>query len=276
MNQNHVSWSTSQTIGLSILVFSLLLFAPITGCTSEEAERQMPAAERFALGMELFNDEDYLQAIEEFKVVTLQYQATAFADDAQFYMAESRMAREEFILAAFEYDILLRTMPTSEFVSRARFQRATCYYNMSPSSRLDQENSRKAIDEYQAFIEYHPTDSLATVAEQRITEMNTKLAQKDFDNGMTYLRLEYNKAAVYYFDLVLEKYHDTPYAEPALLRKAQAQVARKRYAEAKEALDRFREKYPNSTLGSDAEALQADVTAGLTEKKAATNKQGKL
>jgi len=276
MNQNHVSWSTSQTIGLSILVFSLLLFAPITGCTSEEAERQMPAAERFALGMELFNDEDYLQAIEEFKVVTLQYQATAFADDAQFYMAESRMAREEFILAAFEYEILLRTMPTSEFVSRARFQRATCYYNMSPSSRLDQENSRKAIDEYQAFIEYHPTDSLATVAEQRITEMNTKLAQKDFDNGMTYLRLEYNKAAVYYFDLVLEKYHDTPYAEPALLRKAQAQVARKRYAEAKEALDRFREKYPNSALGSDAEALQADVIAGLAEKKAATNQQGKL
>lgn len=186
MNQNHVSWPTSQTIGVSILVFSLLLFAPITGCTSEEAERQMPAAERFALGMELFNDEDYLQAIEEFKVVTLQYQATAFADDAQFYMAESRMAREEFILAAFEYEILLRTMPTSEFVSRARFQRATCYYNMSPSSRLDQENSRKAIDEYQAFIEYHPTDSLATVAEQRITEMNTKLAQKDFDNGITY------------------------------------------------------------------------------------------
>jgi len=236
----------------------------------------MPAAERFALGMELFNDEDYLQAIEEFKVVTLQYQATAFADDAQFYMAESRMAREEFILAAFEYEILLRTMPTSEFVSRARFQRETCYYNMSPSSRLDQENSRKAIDEYQAFIEYHPTDSLATVAEQRITEMNTKLAQKDFDNGMTYLRLEYNKAAVYYFDLVLEKYHDTPYAEPALLRKAQAQVARKRYAEAKEALDRFREKYPNSALGSDAEALQADVIAGLAEKKAATNQQGKL
>ncbi len=276
MNQNHVSWPTSQTIGVSILVFSLLLFAPITGCTSEEAERQMPAAERFALGMELFNDEDYLQAIEEFKVVTLQYQATAFADDAQFYMAESRMAREEFILAAFEYEILLRTMPTSEFVSRARFQRATCYYNMSPSSRLDQENSRKAIDEYQAFIEYHPTDSLATVAEQRITEMNTKLAQKDFDNGITYLRLEYNKAAVYYFDLVLEKYHDTPYAEPALLRKAQAQVARKRYAEAKEALDRFREKYPNSALGSDAETLQADVTAGLAEKKAATKQQGKL
>jgi outer membrane protein assembly factor BamD len=102
--------------------FLVLLAVGFFGCSADETDRQIGAEERFALGMKKFNDGDYLEAIEDFKVVTLQYQGTGFADDAQFYLAESRFEREEFILAAFEYDVLLRAMPTSEFVARARFQ----------------------------------------------------------------------------------------------------------------------------------------------------------
>jgi outer membrane protein assembly factor BamD len=232
------------------------------GCSSDETTRQLPAEERFRTAMALYEDGDYLEAIEEFKVVTLQFQGTSFADDAQFYMAECRFDREEFILAAFEYDVLLRTMPTSTFVPRARFQKATCYYSMSPNSYLDQENSRRAIDEYQAFIEYHPTDTLATVAESRIVEMNRKLAEKDFNNGLTYLKLDYNRAAIYYFDVVLEKFHDTPFAEPALLRKAEAFVGRKRFAEARETILKFLEKYPKSEYLEDATEIQKDIVDG--------------
>jgi len=234
----------------------------IAGCSVDETTRQIPADERFRGAMALYEDGDYLEAIEEFKIVTLQYQGTAFADDAQFYMAQCRFERDEFILAAFEYDVLLRTMPTSEFVSRARFQKATCYYEMSPNSYLDQDNSRRAIDEYQVFIEYHPTDSLASVAESRIGEMNTKLAEKDFNNGLTYLKLEYNRAAIYYFDVVLEKYHDTPFAEPALLRKAEALTARKRFGEAKETIGKFLEKYPKSQYLEDLGGIQSDIVDG--------------
>jgi outer membrane protein assembly factor BamD (BamD/ComL family) len=130
------------------------------------------------------------------------------------------------------------------------------------SSYLDQENSRRAIDEYQAFIEYHPTDSLASVAESRIAGLNTKLSQKEFENGLTYLKLEYYRAAIYYFDVVLEKYHDTPFAEPALLRKAEALTARKRFPEAKEAIEKFLQKYPASTLMEEVRVVQSDIVDG--------------
>ena len=227
----------------------------------------------YALGMKAFEDEDYLAAIEEFKVVSLQYQGSNVADSAQFYMAESRYLREEYILAAFEYDVLLRTMPSSVFVSRARFRRATCFYELSPKSYLDQNYSRKAIDEYQAFLEYHPTDTLASLAEQRINELNTKLAKKDYENGITYMHMEYYKAATYYFDLVLEKYHDTQYAEPALLKKAEALTNRKKYADAKEAVDKFCAKYPTSVLKSDADQLRADIELKMIEDKTTETKK---
>ena len=244
-----------------------LLSAIFLGCGSEEATKQLSAEERYELGMKAYRNEDYLSAIEEFKIVSLQYQGSKVADSAQFFMAECRYMREEYILAAFEYDVLIRSMPSSNLIARARFRRATCYYELSPNSILDQNYSKKAIDEYQTFLEYHPTDTLVSLAEQRINEINTKLAQKDFENGMTYMHMEYYKAATYYFDVVLDKYHDTKYAEPAMLKKAEALTNRKKYTEAKETLEKFKEKYPASELRSDADMLNADVESGLRTEK---------
>jgi outer membrane protein assembly factor BamD len=209
--------------------------------------------------MAKFKEEDYLEAIEDFKIVTLQYQGSQFGDDAQYYLAESRYVRSEFVLAAYEYDVLLRTAPTSEYVARARFRKATCFYELSPESYRDQDYSHKAIDEYQGFLEYHPVDSLAPTAEARIHELNTKLAKKDFENGAIYLTMQYNKAALYYFDLVLEKYHDTPYAELAQLRKAEALFNRKKFAEARSEMSKFIAKFPASAHRLEADGLRARI-----------------
>jgi outer membrane protein assembly factor BamD len=252
------------TVIICSIFFALLA---LSGCGSKDTEKQLSAEERFTLGMKYFNKEDYLEAIEEFKVVALQFQTTKYADAAQFYLAECRFRREEYVLAAFEYDVLLRTMPSSSYASRARFQRATCFFDLSPKSYLDQIYTRKAIDEYQAFLEYFPTDSLVPVAEERISELNTKLAKKVYENGLTYMYMEYYKAATFYFDLVLEKYHDTPYAEPAQLKKAQALVDRKKYAEAKEEIEHFLSKYPASAMKADAEKLRAEIDKRIAERK---------
>jgi outer membrane protein assembly factor BamD len=245
-------------------IFAAFLALTLFACSSEEIVEQYSAEKRFAIGMKKFNDEEYLDAIEDFKIVTLQFQGSKLADDAQYYMAECRFLRGEYILAAYEYDLLIRNMPTSEYVPRARFKKAMCYYNLSPESYRDQDYTRKAIDEFQAFIEYNPTDSLVSTAESKILELNTKLAKKDFESGMIYMKMEYFKAATLYFDMVLEKYHDTPYAEPAQLRKAEALYNRKRYAEAKQEIDKFLAKYPSSLLRQEAEKLKADITDKLS------------
>ncbi len=258
--------SLSRTIPF-VFVVALL------GCSSEEVTQQVSAEKRFAVAMKLFQEEEYTEAIEEFKIITLQSQGSRLADDAQFYMGECRYMRGEFILAAYEYDVLLRTMPTSEFVSRCRFRKALCYYNLSPESYRDQEYTKKAIDEFQAFLEYNPTDSLASSAEVKINELNTKLAKKDFENGIIYMKMEYYKAATLYFDEVLEKYHDSPYAEPSLLKKAEALYSRKRYEEAGKEVERFLDKYPASILKPDVERLRDDTRLRLQELQ---NKEPKL
>jgi len=244
------------------------------GCASSEETALMTLEQRFQLGMQEFKDEDYLQAYDEFRIVTLQYSGSALADDAQYYMGECRFMRQEYILAAYEYQLLVQTMPTSEYVAKARYKRALCYYTFSEENRpyyLEQDETRQAIDEFQTFIEYHPTDSLVIDAEAKITELNTKLARKEFENGITYMKMEYYKSAINSFDHVLEKYHDTPYAEQAQLKKAEAMMRRNRHNEALQEIEKFFSKYPESSLKGEAEELRKEILSRLSQGSAAAS-----
>lgn len=231
----------------------------VSGCSSSDETRQPTAEERFQQAMETFNDGDYLDAIEEFRVVTLQFPGNPLSDDAQYYLGECYFQREEFILAAYEYELLIRTHPTSKLIPDARFKRGMCYYEMSPDWKLDQEYTHKAIDEFQALLEYYPFDPRAADAEAKIRELNTKLARKIYESGVIYIKMEYYRAAGLSFDQVLERYHDTPYAEPALLRKGEVLLYRLRYGDAKRELERFLSRYPESMLRRDAEKLLEEV-----------------
>lgn len=265
INRNPLLSSAARQILSRILIVSLVL--TVGACSSEELIEQLSPQARFDLAMKYFQEGDYVEAEKEFRVVVLQFQGTALADDAQFYLGECQYMREQFILAAYEYEVLLRTMPTSEYVPRARFRRAMCYYNQSRESYRDQTETKKAIDEFQAFLEYHPTDTLAHEAAAKIQELNTKLAKKEFDNGVLYMKMESYRAAIIYFDLVLERFHDTPYAEEAQLKKAEAFLLRKRPSEALAEIDRYLQRYPNGNHRGEAQKLRETILLQLSTQR---------
>jgi outer membrane protein assembly factor BamD (BamD/ComL family) len=80
----------------------------------------------------------------------------------------------------------------------------------------------------------------------------------------------YYKAATTYFDYVIEKYHDTPYAEPALLGKVKALIARRKYDEAMPEIEKFLARYPSSEHKGEAEALQQEIRDHVKAKSEAT------
>jgi len=247
--------------------FLFLLAMFISGCGSTEPEEQLSAEKRFTVGMRLFSAGEYQDAMEEFRIITLQFQGSGVADAAQYYLGECHFMREEYILAAYEYDQLVRTMPTSPYVTKARYKRAMCYYRLSPPYYLDQTYTRKAIDEFQSYIEYNPTDSLVHDAEGKIMEMNDKLAEKEYRDAIIYMKMDYYRAAAIYFEEVVEKYHDTPFAELAQLKRAEALSDRNKNAEAMSELETFYRKYPNSQHKQEADELLAKIKQKITEEK---------
>lgn len=231
----------------------------LSSCSASKGEEILTAEMQYAKAMNEYNQENYLEAVEAFKTITVQYQGSTVADGAQFYIGECRFQRGEYILAAAEYDMLVRSMPSSKYVATARYKRAMSYFMMSPKPQLDQKYTKLAIDDFQTYLEYSPQDSLAKDAEKKISELTDKLAEKIYESGLLYYRREYYKAAIVYFDNVAEQYHDTRFAESAMYWKARALRERMDYDGALAAVAQLFEKFPSTTMRQEALELRADL-----------------
>jgi outer membrane protein assembly factor BamD len=241
------------------IIISLLLILVIAGCSSSVDTTNMTGENRLAYAVKLYDNEDYLEAINEFQAILLQYPGSSISDDAQFYLAKTRFARTEYILAAFEFSKLIKNMPASEFVAESQFTLAQCYYELSPNFNLDQKYTKKAIQEFQAFIDFFPTNERVSQAEKMIDELNNKLAEKDYTIARIYEKMDYLKPALIYYEDVIETYHDTPYAPLAMYNKINVLIERNRNAEAIAEAEKFLDRYPDDKNADDVKKIQAKL-----------------
>ncbi len=247
--------------GIAVALSFLLLAG--SGCGSGEQAATATAEQRFQHAKALFDDGNYVEALNEFTVVTLQFSGSAYASDAQFYLGECRYNREEFLLAAFEYLQLKKNYPASPRVPEAQYKLAMSYYNLSPKVNLDQQYTRKAIDEFQTFLEYYPGNPHAPDADQKVRELTSKLARKAIQTARLYVTLGYTKAALFYYDDVIERYHDTEFGPLAYVEKAEFLLQKKRYADADSVITKFLTLYPNNVLRSRAEEVKHEIAQQL-------------
>jgi outer membrane protein assembly factor BamD len=217
--------------------------------------------------MKLYNNEDYLDAIQEFQAIIMQYPGNAIIDSAQYYLAESRYQRGEYILGAYEFSKLIKTMPASKLIPDAQFMLADCYYELSPDYRLDQQYTRKAVEEFQAFIDFFPTNGKVKEAEQKINELNDKLAHKEYNTANLYNIMGDDEASIIYYTKVVDDYHDTQYAPVALYDEINLLVSIDKNKKALEEIAKFLERYPNNNRADELQKLKTSIEVKLSSSK---------
>jgi len=230
----------------------------ILGCSSSRDLSDLSADERLTSAIKLFED-----ASIEFEALLLQYPGSSIVDDAQYYLGRCKFEREEYILAAFEFSKLIKNMPASEFVADAQFMLAESYYELSPDYTLDQKYSKKAIEEYQAFIDFFPLNERVAEAERKISELNDKLARKEYSIAVIYEKMDYYTASLKYYDAVVEIFHDTQYAPMALYRKIKLLMDREREDEALKEMSKFVRMYPEDKNFNEIDGLKNSLEAKL-------------
>lgn len=180
----------------------LLLFIAallITNCSSSVDTTTLTPDQHLEYAMKLFDDEDYEECITEFQAILLQYPGNPVNDDAQFFLGMTYFNRDQYLLAAYEFSKLIKGIPGSPFVPQAQYMLAECYYQLSPPYPLDQAYTKKAVEEYQAFIDFFPKDGKVGDAEAKIAELREKLALKEYNSATIYEKMEYNSAAIDYY-----------------------------------------------------------------------------
>ncbi|NMB80521.1 MAG: outer membrane protein assembly factor BamD [Ignavibacteria bacterium] len=240
-------------------VFLIVLF--FTACSSSVDTSQFTPEEYFNYVMQLYNEEDYELAVNEFQNIILQYPASSVSDDAQYYLGMTYFKRSQFLLAAYEFSKLIRNTPASPFVPESQFMLAESYYQLSPPYPLEQSYTKKAIEEFQAFIDFFPSNARVEEAERKIKEMNDKLAEKEYNSALIYQKMEYEYAAMKYYKFVTESYHDTKYAPLALYNKIKIELKKGLNNDALADISIFLSRYPNDPNAKELQEIESKLAA---------------
>lgn len=201
------------------IVFACTLLVWVWGCVGSMPSIPNTPEAVLEKGDRYFKERDYFKSIELYRNFTSRYPGHDRSDYAQFKLAESYFHDRQYPLAAVEYQILLGNYNYSEYVDDALLKIGLCFYHESPKPPRDQQKSHDALSRLNQFVQTYPNSDLADEAHQHIKLIHAKLAEKEFQNGKYYFKRKKMRAALIYFDKIIEKYPDNPFWARALFYK---------------------------------------------------------
>ncbi|MGM1429428.1 outer membrane protein assembly factor BamD [Sphingobacterium lactis] len=256
------------------LIVGLFLLLSLGSCKSkfEKLRASNNVQMKYQEAVKYYEKEKYSKALTLFQELLTKYRGTADAEDLNYYTAYSAYKLKDYISARFHFGNFATSYPNSPRAEECRFMSAYCYYLDSPRSNLDQENTRKAIDQLQLFVNLYPESERAKEAGDLIQNLREKLEKKAFDNAKLYYNMglpDDYRAAVIALENVLKEYPDTKHAEEIefLLVKSQYLFADNSYPHRQEErfnqmidyYDSFAEHYPESKYISEANGLRSSA-----------------
>jgi outer membrane protein assembly factor BamD len=144
---------------------------------------------KYQKALAYFNDKQYVKAQTLLDEVTSYYKGTDRSQDVLAYLSRCYMGQKDYISAAEYYQAYIRNYPKGKHIVEARFQAGHCYYLNSPDARLDQTETKKAIELFTQFIELYPTNPYVEQASKEMGEMCDKLAYKEYLSAKLYYNL---------------------------------------------------------------------------------------
>lgn len=265
--------------GFSFLSLILIVGLSITSCKSkfEKLRESSDTGRKYQEAIKLYNKKDYNKALTLFDDLVQRYRGRSEAEDLYYYYAYTNYKLKDYVSARYHFKTFADTYPSSPKAEECRFMTAYCMYLESPVYSLDQDNTYKAIESFQLFLNLYPQSERAAEASKLIESLRDKLEQKSFANAKLFLDIGDYQAAVIAFRNSIKDFPDTKYAEQMEFLTIEAQYLyaknsreikqEERYQEAIDEYERFVERYPNSKYLKDAAKLKEACLEGIEQTK---------
>jgi outer membrane protein assembly factor BamD len=220
------------------MVLAALMLA---GCGGQLNLANLTVRELYDTGMDQYERERYLQAIEAFQTIVFNYPGEALVDTAQYYLGLSYFARKDYLLAQADFSRLLINYPSSVFAPQAQLMKAVCFYKGTPKHyALDQTDLETAVKQFEDFLIDYPESDAVPEARQYLAEAKNRLARKLYETGVVYVYMSDYRAARIYFQNVIDNYTETEYASNATYQMAESFFKAKDFARSHEQFENFR------------------------------------
>ncbi len=253
----------------------LLVISTLTSCKSEfEQVRTSNDPERILKSsIKYFDTKDYLRAQTLMELILNQYRGTRQGEELFFKYAYTHYYLGNYSLAATYFTNFSTTFAYSTYTEEADYMTAYSFYKQSPSFRLDQEPSIKAINAFQDFANKYPDSERVPECNKLIDELRGKLEQKAFAEGQLYFNLSDYEAAITTFKNMLVTFPETTQAEYIrfLIFKSSYLYAEKsvydkraeRYDQAKEMYKDYTNHFPKGAHIKEAKEINRQITSNV-------------
>ena len=232
-------------------------------CSKKNVNVDEDLSPRFDKAMGYFDRGKYPRAKDEFNYIIMTDPGSKIANESQYYMSEALFQMEEYSDASISFDRYIRFSPNYTKIEKSRYRICECAILSSNAYQREQSQTHRALEQLQMFIEDFPESDLIRDAEIGILELRIKLAQKDFEVGRMYLKLEEYESALIYFRSVLNNYYDTSFADDARIGIIFTHILNENRQGANSYFKTEKDRFLSQSKYEEAETLLIDTQTGL-------------
>ncbi len=227
------------------LIFLLLIALSIFACSSNKISKDMTNQQKMQIANEFFELRKYHKAVPYYESVVMDRTSSHVAE-AQLKLADCFFNQNKFMEALFEYQEFVRLFGDAQDIGRAYFQIGVCYWEDSMTAHYTQEETYRAIDAFETFLEKFPFDERKKEAIEYIQKCHLKLLRKKYYNGFAYYKMWDYPAALLYFNEIIELGNNNKIDKMSLYYAARIYITRKDRENAELMQAKLNAKYPDS------------------------------
>ena len=208
-----------------------------------------------------------------YELAITSYRGKAEAENMFFRYAYTHFHQQQYILANHYFQNFSNTFTNSDKREEAAFMAAYASYKQSPSYRLDQEFTNKAIEGLQTFVNTYPRSERIAECNKIIDELRSKQEKKMYEEGMLYFDLRNYQSANQSFGNLLREFPETQNAKNVrymmirsafdLAKNSTYEKRKERFVETIDLAQRFLKKYDKSSERREIKGIIADANSEI-------------
>ncbi|MAV64441.1 MAG: hypothetical protein CMG00_04535 [Candidatus Marinimicrobia bacterium] len=246
-----------------IIFLSLILL--LCNCASQKSKIK-ESDKYFQKSLDLFERQKYLKAKDRFQNIIDTYPGTELGVDALYYLAFCEYELKDFEESKQSFKVYKRYSQDILKVQSASFMISLCLFELTLDYPNDQTETYNALESFQLFIEDYPGSKFNSEAMDKIKNLRTKLALKDYEVAKLYIKSEQYDSARQYLNELLQKYYDIKYSDDAHIAHILIYLISEDQDGAEKYLEKNKNKFHSENTYSDARNIIDNSNKKITIK----------
>ena len=207
--------------------FMSLILLLVVGCVSrtEIPYVERPVEEIYLEAYDYLEKREFSLAASLFEEVSRQHAYSVWARQAQIMAGYAYYREFMYDEALVVLDQFIQLHPADTSIPYAYYLRALCYYEQIADVYRNQENTKRAHQEFTEILRRFPKSDYAKDARLKLNLTQDHLAGHEMAIGRYYLKRHAYQAAINRFQRVVKMYATTAYVPEALHRLTETYLA---------------------------------------------------